>query len=100
MVSFLGILKDYIARKTQDYYIIREILKIIMLEPKTTPIVDSNARNILLAVICILINCQENPDQDWYSVSEHLLSCIYKISTNPEKLTEVFIKKLHDNLKA
>lgn len=100
IVSFLGILKDNITRKNQDFYIMREILKIIMIEPKTCPVVDNNARNLLLAIICILINSQEDPDQDWYSVSEHLLTCIYKISPNPEKLTEVFIKKLHDNLRS
>jgi hypothetical protein len=40
-----------------------------MLEPKTCPIIDNNARNLLLAIVCILVNSQDNPDQDWYSVS-------------------------------
>lgn len=44
------------------------------------------------------MNSQDCFDQEWYSVSEHLLTCIYKISQNPEKLTELLIKKLHDNL--
>jgi hypothetical protein len=58
IVSFLAILKNYIATKKQDYYILREILKVIMLEPKTCPIIDANSRNLLLAIICILVNSQ------------------------------------------
>lgn len=69
VASFLGILKDYIMSKPQDYYIMREILKIMMVDPKTSPFLDVNSRNLLLAIICILVKNQENPDQDWYSVS-------------------------------
>lgn len=79
----MAILKNYISTKRPDFYILREILKIIMLDPKTCSIIDVNARNLLLAIICILVNSQESPDQDWYSVSEHLLTCVYRISPNP-----------------
>lgn len=98
IVSFLGILKSYIAHNEPDFHIMKEIIKIVMVEPGTCRIIDANGRNLMLACICILVGSQESTNQEWYSVSEHILSCIYKISPNPEKLTEVFIRKLHDNL--
>lgn len=69
-----------------------------MLDPGTSRVIDANARNLVLAAICILVVSQDSRDPEWYSLSEHVLTCIYKISVNPEKLTEVLIKKLHDSL--
>lgn len=59
----MAILKNYIANKKQDYYIVKQILKIISVEPKTSIHIDNNARNIMLAVACILVDSQDNPDQ-------------------------------------
>ena len=87
VVSFLGILKSYIAKNDPDFIIVKEIVKIIMVEPETCRIIDANARNLILATICILVSSQDSSNQEWYSVSEHILTCIYKISPNPEKLT-------------
>ena len=59
----MAILKNYIANKKQDYYIVKQILKIISVEPKISIHIDNNARNIMLAVACILVDSQDNPDQ-------------------------------------
>ena len=83
IISFLGILKSYIAKNEPDFIIVKEIIKIIMVEPETCRIIDANSRNLILATICILVGSQDSPNQEWYSVSEHILTCIYKISANP-----------------
>lgn len=54
-----------------------------------------NSRNILLTILCILVKEQGTENKNWYSASEHFLTCIFKVEKNPEKITEIFIKKLH-----
>lgn len=95
MESFLNIMKKYISTGQQDFHILKEITKILILDNN---VVRYNSRNFIIAAVYILVNCQGVVDNEWYSTSEHVLNCIFKISESPEKLTEVFIKKLHDNL--
>ena len=61
-------------------------------------IVQMNSRKFVIAAVYIMVNTQGVDDNEWFSSSEHVLNCIYKICETPEKLTEIFIQKLHNNL--
>jgi len=92
--SFLNILKKYIDDEP-DYTILEEISKILILN---NPRIASIAKNFLLAEIYILVNNQGCSNKKWYNATDNILTSIFKLCENPEKLTEVMIKKMHVNL--
>ena len=66
MESFLNILKKYISTGSQDFHILKEITKIVMLNNK---IVQLNSRKFVIAAVYIMVNTQGIDDNEWYSSS-------------------------------
>ena len=59
MESFLNILKRYIENESPDFYLVKEISKIICLENDR---ITKVSKNFLVAQIYILVNCLGSHD--------------------------------------
>jgi hypothetical protein len=66
MESFLNILKKYIETEEPDFYLMKEISKIICLDHEK---VFKVSKNFLVAQIYILVNCIGSSDNEWYSAT-------------------------------
>lgn len=65
--SFSNILKKYITTKKPDFHILKEIIKIALLN---NPIIERCADSLIVATTLVLLGSLDVDDNKWYAASK------------------------------